>query len=61
MSYKMFMGMIMLFLLFGCGGEVKQLQMRDTGISPSEPSKGMKMVEVPKVLPPIINEPILFL
>jgi hypothetical protein len=48
MSYKIFAGMIMLFLLFGCGGEVKQLQIRDTGISPSEPSKGMKVVEFPK-------------
>jgi hypothetical protein len=48
MSYKIFAGMIMLFLFCGCGGEVKQLQIRDTGISPSEPSKGMKVVEFPK-------------
>lgn len=48
MSYKIFVGMIMLFFLFGCGGKVKQLQIRDTGISPSEPSKGMKVVEFPK-------------
>ena len=48
MSYKIFVGIIVLFVLFGCGGEVKQLQIRDTGISPSEPSKGMKAVEFPK-------------
>jgi hypothetical protein len=48
MSHKIVVGMIMLLFLFGCGGEVKQLQMRDTAISPSEPSKGMKVVEFPK-------------
>jgi hypothetical protein len=48
MRYKIAVGMMILFFLFGCGGEVKQLQMRDTAISPSEPSKGMKVVEFPK-------------
>jgi len=41
-------GLIMLFFLVGCGGEVKELKMRDTQISPSEPSQGMKTVEFPK-------------
>ena len=48
MNYKHVVGMIIFLFLFGCGGEVKQLQIRDTGISPSEPSKGMKVVEFPK-------------
>ena len=48
MNYKHVVGMILFLFLFGCGGEVKQLQMRDTAISPSEPSKGMKVVEFPK-------------
>jgi hypothetical protein len=48
MSYKVVLGLIMLVFLFGCAGEVKQLQIRDTGISPSDPDKGMKVVEFPK-------------
>jgi hypothetical protein len=48
MGTKIGTGIIMLLFLMGCGGEVKQLQMRDTQISPSEPSQGMKTVEFPK-------------
>ncbi len=48
MSYKNAVGLIIIFFLFGCGGEVKQLQIRDTAVSSSEPSKGMKVVEFPK-------------
>jgi hypothetical protein len=48
LRYKIGTGIIMMFFLIGCGGEVKQLQMRDTQISPSEPSQGMKAVEFPK-------------
>ncbi len=47
MKAKILTGIVALLFLFGCGGEVKQLQMRDTAVSPSEPSKGMKTVEFP--------------
>jgi hypothetical protein len=48
MSYKIAAGIVLVFFLFGCGGQVKQLQMRDTAVSPSGPEKGMKTVEFPK-------------
>jgi hypothetical protein len=42
------MGLISLFFLFGCGGEVKKLQLRESSLNPSEPDKGMKTVEFPQ-------------
>jgi hypothetical protein len=48
MIYKMMGGIAVLFFLFGCGGEVKQLQMRDTSLNVTEPDQGMKTVEFPK-------------
>ncbi|MEW6335211.1 MAG: hypothetical protein AB1558_13165 [Thermodesulfobacteriota bacterium] len=42
------MVIMMLVLLFGCGVKVTQLQIRDTGINASEPSRGMKEVAFPK-------------
>lgn len=48
MIYKMMGGIAVLFFLFGCGGEVKQLQMRDTSLNVTEPEQGMKTVEFPK-------------
>jgi hypothetical protein len=49
MIYKMMVGVsILLLLLVGCGGEVKQLQMRDTSLQATDPNQGMKPVEFPK-------------
>ena len=48
MIYKMIGGLALLFFLMGCGGEVKQLKMRDTGLSLTEPNQGLKTVEFPK-------------
>jgi outer membrane protein OmpA-like peptidoglycan-associated protein len=48
MIYRIMMGITALFFLIGCGGQVKQLQMRDTSLKATEPSQGMKTVEFPK-------------
>ncbi len=48
MIYKMMSGIVVLFFLIGCGGEVKQLQMRDASLKTTEPNQGMKTVEFPK-------------
>ncbi len=48
MIYKMMGGLAVLLLLIGCGGEVKQLQMRDTSLNATDSSQGMKPVEFPK-------------
>lgn len=48
MTYKMMAGMVVLLFLMGCGGEVKQLQMRDTSLNATESNQGMKTVEFPK-------------
>jgi hypothetical protein len=48
MIYKIIAGIGVFILLVGCGGEVKQLQMRDTNQSVTEPNQGMKKVEFPK-------------
>ena len=48
MLYRMIGGLALLFFLMGCGGEVKQLKMRDTGLSVTEPNQGLKTVEFPK-------------
>ena len=47
MGIRFFAGVILLFLVIGCAGERKQLQMRDTTVGPSEPEKGTKKVEFP--------------
>lgn len=48
MTYKIMVGITALLFLIGCGGEIKQLQMRDTSLKTTEPSQGMKTVEFPK-------------
>ena len=48
MIYKMMGGIAVLLFLIGCGGEVKQLQMRDTSLNATDSSQGMKPVEFPK-------------
>jgi len=48
MRYKIIWVIGVFIFLIGCGGEVKQLQMRDTNQSVSEPTQGMKTVEFPK-------------
>jgi hypothetical protein len=48
MIYKMMGGFAVLLLLIGCGGEVKQLQMRDTNLQVTDANKGMATVEFPK-------------
>ena len=37
-----------LLFLLGCAGEPKMLPMRDSGLDPGGPEKGMKTVEFPK-------------
>jgi hypothetical protein len=48
MINKIIVGIGVLFFLIGCGGEVKQLQMRDTNLSVTDSNQGMKKVEFPK-------------
>jgi outer membrane protein OmpA-like peptidoglycan-associated protein len=48
MIQKLFVGVTVLLFLFGCGGEVKQLQMRDANQKVTDPNQGMKGVEFPK-------------
>jgi len=48
MGYKIFGGIGVFLLLVGCGGEVKQLQMRDTNLQATESNQGLKKVEFPK-------------
>jgi hypothetical protein len=48
MIYKMMGGIAILFFLFGCAGEVKQLQMRDTSLNTTDANQGMKTIEFPK-------------
>ncbi len=48
MIYKMMGGIAVLLFLIGCGGEVKQLQMRDTSLNATDSTQGMKSVEFPK-------------
>jgi hypothetical protein len=48
MTYKIMVGITVLLFLIGCGGEIKQLQMRDTSLKTTEPNQGMKTVEFPK-------------
>jgi hypothetical protein len=48
MIYKLMGGLAILLFLIGCGGEVKQLQMRDTSLQATDSNKGMEPVEFPK-------------
>ncbi|MEW6184259.1 MAG: hypothetical protein AB1585_00805 [Thermodesulfobacteriota bacterium] len=48
MVQKLLVGVTVLLFLFGCGGEVKQLQMRDANQKVTDPNQGMKGVEFPK-------------
>ena len=41
-------GIAVLFFLIGCGGEVKQLQMRDTSLQVTDSNQGMTSTEFPK-------------
>jgi hypothetical protein len=48
MVKKIFIAIGILVFLVGCGGEVKQLQMRDNNLPATDPNQGMKKVEFPK-------------
>jgi hypothetical protein len=48
MKYKVLLAIAVFLFSLGCAGEVKQLQMRDTSLTPSDPNQGMKTVEFPK-------------
>jgi hypothetical protein len=48
MIYKMMGGLVVLFFLMGCAGEVKQLQMRDTNLQANDSNRGMTTTEFPK-------------
>ncbi|MCJ7832838.1 MAG: hypothetical protein MUQ20_00440 [Deltaproteobacteria bacterium] len=48
MLKKIFIAIGVLVFLVGCGGEVRQLQLRDTNLPATDPNQGMKKVEFPK-------------
>lgn len=45
---KWFSIVMMIFVLSGCAGDPKTLQMRDSALDPAGPEKGMQAVEFPK-------------